>query len=165
MEFPHRYNYAVLGWIEKVFLTPFWNFAVTLMPMWLAPNLITLFSLLHGTSPYDTVPGQIDLMAPRTNSQRSLFRLFMLCLCHLHTRLLHVCLTPAPPFPGVVGCALLFYHCPTLTEAAPSWVYLVYAWTLFMYQTLDAIDGKQARRTGSSSPLGQAGDNMVVVGR
>ncbi len=30
---------------------------------------------------------------------------------------------------------------------------------LFIYQTLDAIDGKQARRTGSSSPLGELFDH------
>jgi ethanolaminephosphotransferase len=34
------------------------------------------------------------------------------------------------------------------------WVYLFGAFALFMYQTLDAIDGKQARRTGTSGPLG-----------
>jgi phosphatidylglycerophosphate synthase len=28
-----------------------------------------------------------------------------------------------------------------------------------MYQTLDAVDGKQARRTGTSSPLGQLFDH------
>ena len=30
---------------------------------------------------------------------------------------------------------------------------------LFVYQSLDAIDGKQARRTGSSSPLGELFDH------
>ena len=30
---------------------------------------------------------------------------------------------------------------------------------LFVYQTLDAIDGKQARRTNSSSPLGELFDH------
>lgn len=30
---------------------------------------------------------------------------------------------------------------------------------LFIYQSLDAIDGKQARRTGSSSPLGELFDH------
>ena len=30
---------------------------------------------------------------------------------------------------------------------------------IFIYQTLDAIDGKQARRTGSSSPLGELFDH------
>jgi phosphatidylglycerophosphate synthase len=30
---------------------------------------------------------------------------------------------------------------------------------LFVYQTLDAIDGKQARRTGSSNALGELFDH------
>jgi hypothetical protein len=30
---------------------------------------------------------------------------------------------------------------------------------LFIYQSLDAIDGKQARRTGSSTPLGELFDH------
>ena len=36
---------------------------------------------------------------------------------------------------------------------------LFYAGTVFVYQTLDAIDGKQARRTKSGSPLGQLFDH------
>ena len=47
----------------------------------------------------------------------------------------------------------------TLDEDIPSWVYIVTAICFFVYQTLDAIDGKQARRTGSSSPLGQLFDH------
>lgn len=31
--------------------------------------------------------------------------------------------------------------------------------TMFIYQTLDAIDGKQARRTGSSNALGELFDH------
>jgi ethanolaminephosphotransferase len=38
-------------------------------------------------------------------------------------------------------------------------VYWLSALGLFVYQTLDALDGKQARRTGSSSPLGQLFDH------
>ena len=34
---------------------------------------------------------------------------------------------------------------------------------LFIYQSLDAIDGKQARRTGSSSPLGEVFDHGVFT--
>ena len=41
----------------------------------------------------------------------------------------------------------------------PSWVYLFTAVSLFAYQTLDAIDGKQARRTGSATPLGELFDH------
>jgi ethanolaminephosphotransferase len=41
----------------------------------------------------------------------------------------------------------------------PPIFYIYSAITLFLYQTLDAIDGKQARRTGTSSPLGQLFDH------
>jgi phosphatidylglycerophosphate synthase len=51
----------------------------------------------------------------------------------------------------------LFDH--TLTQIVPWWTYVGFGVGLFMYQTLDAIDGKQARRTGSSSPLGQLFDH------
>jgi ethanolaminephosphotransferase len=38
-------------------------------------------------------------------------------------------------------------------------VYILSALGLFFYQTMDALDGKQARRTGASSPLGQLFDH------
>lgn len=50
--------------------------------------------------------------------------------------------------------AVLAYYSPGLVEPAPGWVYVMQAVCLFMYSTLDNMDGKQARRTGSSSPLG-----------
>lgn len=53
----------------------------------------------------------------------------------------------------------MWYHDGTLGESVPNWAYLGFAIGLFAYQTLDAIDGKQARRTGSSSPLGQLFDH------
>ena len=42
---------------------------------------------------------------------------------------------------------------------APRIVYLLCALGLFVYQSLDAIDGKQARRTKTSSPLGELFDH------
>ena len=42
---------------------------------------------------------------------------------------------------------------------APRWVYFNLAGSLFVYQTMDAIDGKQARRTGTGSPLGELFDH------
>ncbi|KFU95794.1 Cholinephosphotransferase 1, partial [Chaetura pelagica] len=42
---------------------------------------------------------------------------------------------------------------------APVWAYILSALGLFIYQSLDAIDGKQARRTNSSSPLGELFDH------
>jgi len=65
------------------------------------------------------------------------------------------------------------YYVGGLEGCAPSWVYYNLSICLFIYQTLDAIDGKQARRTKSSSPLGQLFDHgndafattpMVVAG-
>ncbi|KAL3981659.1 CDP-alcohol phosphatidyltransferase family protein [Acanthocheilonema viteae] len=43
--------------------------------------------------------------------------------------------------------------------AASSWAYFQAALGVFLYQTLDATDGKQARRTNSSSPLGELFDH------
>lgn len=42
----------------------------------------------------------------------------------------------------------------TQTKTLDSSYYLFAFFAEFLYQTLDACDGKQARRTGSSSPLG-----------
>ena len=41
----------------------------------------------------------------------------------------------------------------------PGWCLLFCSLGLFAYQSLDAIDGKQARRTNSSSPLGELFDH------
>ncbi|NXF48138.1 CHPT1 Cholinephosphotransferase, partial [Oceanites oceanicus] len=49
--------------------------------------------------------------------------------------------------------------CPSATEQAPFWAYILGALGLFIYQSLDAIDGKQARRTNSTSPLGELFDH------
>jgi len=48
---------------------------------------------------------------------------------------------------------------PSETGAVPRWVYLFNAAAMIIYQTLDNMDGKQARRTGSSSPLGMLFDH------
>jgi len=50
-------------------------------------------------------------------------------------------------------------YCPTMTEEAPRYAYLLAGTGVFLYQTLDAMDGIQARRTGTSSPLGQLVDH------
>ena len=39
-------------------------------------------------------------------------------------------------------------------EEIPRWFYFLQAVSYFMYRMLDEMDGKQARRTGNSSPLG-----------
>lgn len=50
------------------------------------------------------------------------------------------------------------WHCIIFFQA-PRWACFLCALGLFIYQSLDAIDGKQARRTGTSTPLGELFDH------
>jgi len=59
----------------------------------------------------------------------------------------------------ILGYCVVAWYCPDFRSAAPRLAYLFAAFTVWAYQTLDALDGKQARRTGSSSPLGQLFDH------
>ena len=51
------------------------------------------------------------------------------------------------------------YYVPHFEEQAPRYVYILGGISLFAYMILDNLDGKQARRTNSSSPLGQLFDH------
>lgn len=105
------YKYAAVDKspLSYYILTPYWNYATTLFPLWVAPNLITLTGL-----------GFI-----------------------------------------LMNIATIEYYMPDLVGPAPSWVYYSLAAGLFLYQTFDNVDGKQARRTGSSSPLGELFDHGI----
>lgn len=54
---------------------------------------------------------------------------------------------------------LLNVFCNQSFMQVPGWVWLACAFSHFMAHTLDGIDGKQARRTGSSGPLGELFDH------
>ncbi|XP_043821883.1 cholinephosphotransferase 1 isoform X2 [Dromiciops gliroides] len=102
----HRYSAAGTSLLEPL-LQPFWRWLVARVPLWLAPNAITLSGLLV----------------------------------------------------NVLSMLLLIFYCPTVTEEAPLWIFFMCGMGLFIYQSLDAIDGKQARRTNSCSPLGELFDH------
>ncbi|XP_063712220.1 cholinephosphotransferase 1-like [Symsagittifera roscoffensis] len=59
--------------------------------------------------------------------------------------------------------------CPTFKEEPPAWALILFTCCFFIYQTLDALDGKQARKIGMSSPMGELFDhgcdavNTVIV--
>jgi len=53
---------------------------------------------------------------------------------------------------------LLLGPMPVFGRSHP-WIFGVVAFCLFFYQTLDALDGIQARRTGTSGPLGEFVDH------
>ncbi|PIM98578.1 sn-1,2-diacylglycerol ethanolamine and cholinephosphotransferase [Handroanthus impetiginosus] len=60
----------------------------------------------------------------------------------------------------LVTSALLGYiYSPQLDSPPPRWIHFAHGLLLFLYQTFDAVDGKQARRTNSSSPLGELFDH------
>lgn len=59
----------------------------------------------------------------------------------------------------VISALLGYIYSPHLDTAPPRWVHLAHGLLLFLYQTFDAVDGKQARRTNSSSPLGELFDH------
>lgn len=61
----------------------------------------------------------------------------------------------------VANVLTLLWYNPTLDQDCPSWVYYSWAAGLFLYQTFDAVDGSQARRTGQSGPLGELFDHGV----
>ena len=49
----------------------------------------------------------------------------------------------------------------TFTKVMPNWMIFLGVAALFWYQTVDAIDGKQARRIDNCSPLGQLLDHNL----
>ncbi|KAI9922999.1 hypothetical protein PsorP6_000107 [Peronosclerospora sorghi] len=102
----YKYKSGSYTYLDNV-LNHFWTYSVQFLPIWMAPNLVTMI----GTG----------AMMSTTMVQ-------------------------------------LFYA-PHLSEICPTWVYVFSALGLFFYQTMDALDGKQARRTGASSPLGQLFDH------
>lgn len=63
----------------------------------------------------------------------------------------------------IAAYSIVWYHCPDLYEAntdvfsegtVPRWIFLFNCSAMLIYQTLDNMDGKQARRTGTGSALG-----------
>lgn len=61
----------------------------------------------------------------------------------------------------VINLLTLLWYNPGLDQDCPGWVYLSWAIGLFLYQTFDAVDGTQARRTKQSGPLGELFDHGV----
>jgi len=74
----------------------------------------------------------------------------------------------APNVVTLLGCAsvlvttfLTFYFEPNPQAERPKWIGICAVISMFLYQTFDAVDGKHARRTGQSSPLGQLFDHGI----
>ncbi|KAI1319478.1 CDP-alcohol phosphatidyltransferase [Xylariaceae sp. FL0255] len=105
----YQYSSVDKSPVSHYILRPYWNAFVELLPLWLAPNMVTLLGF-----------GFI-----------------------------------------IANVGLLVIFMPDLIGPGPSWLYFSFAFGLFMYQTMDNIDGKQARRTGTSSGLGELFDHGI----
>ncbi len=61
-------------------------------------------------------------------------------------------------FAFLILCGAIFGPVPLAGRAHP-WIFGLVAFGLFFYQTFDALDGIQARRTGAAGPLGEFVDH------
>ncbi|OQU95292.1 hypothetical protein CLAIMM_01522 [Cladophialophora immunda] len=105
----YKYQSVDESWISNHILRHYWNAAVKFLPMWLAPNMVTLLGFC--------------------------------CI--------------------LINVLLLSIFVPDLVGPAPPWLCYSFALGLWMYSTMDNIDGKQARRTGTSSGLGELFDHGI----
>ncbi|KAL4784704.1 CDP-alcohol phosphatidyltransferase-domain-containing protein [Aspergillus varians] len=105
----YKYSSVDKSYISNYILKHYWNAFVEVLPLWMAPNMVTLLGFLF-----------------------------------------------------IVGNVMLIeYFMPDLIGPGPSWLYYSFALGLWMYSTLDNVDGKQARRTGTSSGLGELFDHGI----
>ncbi|XP_048516817.1 cholinephosphotransferase 1 isoform X2 [Dendroctonus ponderosae] len=102
----HQYSCQSVSICDKM-LQPYWNWLVQKVPVWFAPNLLTIMGLVV----------------------------------------------------NIFTALVLVGFSPDAKQEPPRWSCALCAIGLFVYQSLDAIDGKQARRTGSANPLGELFDH------
>ncbi|KAJ3658453.1 hypothetical protein Zmor_010188 [Zophobas morio] len=103
----HQYSCQGTTILERLFLLSYWDWLTLKVPIWIAPNLITVVGLIV----------------------------------------------------NVVTTLILVWYSPDAKQEAPKWACGFCAVGIFIYQTLDGIDGKQARRTGTANPLGELFDH------
>lgn len=105
----YKYSSVDKSPISHYVLRHYWNFCVEFLPLWLAPNMVTLIGFFF-----------------------------------------------------VIGnVALQQLMDPSLSGPQYAWVSYSYAFGVWAYSTMDNIDGKQARRTGTSSGLGELFDHGI----
>ncbi|KAI9744404.1 MAG: hypothetical protein M1818_001933 [Claussenomyces sp. TS43310] len=105
----YKYSSVDESPVSNYILKHYWNGVVKLLPLWLAPNMVTLLGFF--------------------------------CI--------------------LANVLLLVLYVPDMDGTEPSWIYYSFGLGLWMYSTMDNVDGKQARRTGTSSGLGELFDHGI----
>lgn len=103
----HKYVSGAITPLDRYVMEPFWDRMTQLLPLWLAPNLVTLIGFVILNSAVWIMFATMDFESFEVTSGSIIFAVI----------------------------------------------------AKFVYQTLDGMDGKQARRLGKSSPLGQLFDH------
>ncbi|KAH8925523.1 hypothetical protein BT69DRAFT_1332102 [Atractiella rhizophila] len=165
----YKYSGADHSLISRYLLSPFWNRFVTLFPKRVAPNVITLtglsfviinfISLLYYNPSLNCVPkplhvsqgGTWDPLFPPPEALASAPVAQATSWFTSFVSKLYPSKTPPPAVIGTIGGE----GC----RSTSGWLYASWALGLFLYQTFDAVDGKQARRTGTGGPLGEMFDH------
>jgi ethanolaminephosphotransferase len=62
-------------------------------------------------------------------------------------------------FSQLIGIIIILFYDTTMSIPLPAYIYILFAILIFLAQTFDAIDGKHARNTQRSTPLGQLMDH------
>ena len=158
----------------RLVLKVYWNWLVQQIPLWVAPNLLTWVGLMVNvittglavfynptleegvevSSAAALVPKKKHTHAhthththTRTHTHMQTHTLSLLLMEQIVSRSLLLCFKRR----------LLLCFCQV-----PSWVFLLCALGIFIYQSLDNIDGKQARRTGMQ-PKTRGVEHVLLV--
>ena len=110
----HTYRAGDTTYLDDILSPTLWRYLTELLPLWLAPNMVTTLGGVHCFVAY-------------------------MVLWHY-----------APNFDATATAT---------DDLLPNWAVVLAGWCILAYYTLDCMDGKQARRTNSSSPLGQLFDH------
>ncbi|KAJ5971270.1 CDP-alcohol phosphatidyltransferase [Penicillium vulpinum] len=105
----YKYSSVDKSFISQYILKHYWNAFVEVVPMWMAPNMVTLLGFMW----------------------------------------------------IVANIFIIEIFVPDMVGPGPAWIYYSFALGMWMYSTLDNVDGKQARRTGTSSGLGELFDHGI----
>lgn len=146
----HTYKYSGVddSLVSKYILGPYWNWLVGLFPLWIAPNTITLSGLL-------LVVGNVISLLFLDPTLDNATSLRIGSFVQKSAELPVVSILPHAGLPVELERNVV----PATESVIPPWLLIVWGLCLFMYQSLDSIDGKQARRTGMAGPLGELFDH------
>lgn len=108
----------------------------------------TLLGSSHQTFPFEHGVRYLSLISDKQRTNKSLlYRPNLITLAGLMFMIFNV--------------VLVFIYVPSFEaeDAGPAWIYFSFSLGLWLYSTFDNVDGRQARRTGTSSPLGELFDH------